>query len=64
MVEQEDPELTSSHGHTKVTITEQLSTRTSRLAERFSITEDIKKELQWNGYEEWRHNIVKTHTPF
>ena len=44
MAEKEDPEHTSSHGHTKITTGKLLMRKTGRLAEK--IFKDIKKEPQ------------------
>ena len=70
MLELEDPELTFSHGYTKITaiyratINEKIKKRkTEDLQKRSSTTKDIKKGPQRDEQGDWTCGIVKTNTP-
>ena len=65
MSELEDPELTSSYEHTKITIIYRatIDEKDQKPSKKiFSTTKNIKKEPQ-DGKERWKCNIVKTLTP-
>ena len=49
MAEQEDPELTSSQGHTNTTTIYRATTDEEDRKTRSSTTEDFKKEPEQNG---------------
>ena len=63
MAEQEDPELTSFHGNTKMTmIYKETIDDKDQKTSRKDLLKDFKKEPQLDGQEGQGHGIVKTRT--